>query len=377
MEDVGAISTGRARRAAWNGPPWETAPRSRSTRAARSAPARTATTRLTLALLLEGCHGAACSTSVAARRPRDRRRTPWLWGRDRGRHRAPGGRGDRANRRSERRRRRGHAARRSGRGAGRSRRDIALAAVEALALRLQAERLVVSGFPARERPQLEGFRRTERRQLGTAGQPSCIAADRAAGDDPRRVASAPCYPSSNASIFSAARSPTWTRRRCERLLADGHVEGEALPKLCGISTCCVTNEALNATPPRARARTGAFDVTGCAANLAEGSFAGLPANVTVVVKRAEETAEFGAGDVGAIGCVHAESRLDRVRAFVKIQDGCSFSCAFCVIPLVRGSSRSRSAEDVLREVRRRVRQGHVGEVVHRDQPRLLRDRGRV
>ena len=51
-------------------------------------------------------------------------------------------------------------------------------------------------------------------------------------------------------------------------------------------------------------------------------------------------------------------RLDRVRAFVKIQDGCSFSCAFCVIPLVRGATRSRSADAVLTEIRRRVQQGH-------------------
>jgi threonylcarbamoyladenosine tRNA methylthiotransferase MtaB len=47
-----------------------------------------------------------------------------------------------------------------------------------------------------------------------------------------------------------------------------------------------------------------------------------------------------------------------VRAFVKIQDGCSFACNFCVIPLVRGRTRSRSADAVLRELRRRVAQGH-------------------
>ena len=43
---------------------------------------------------------------------------------------------------------------------------------------------------------------------------------------------------------------------------------------------------------------------------------------------------------------------------MKIQDGCSFSCAFCVIPLVRGATRSRSAGAVLGEIRRRVAQGH-------------------
>ena len=81
-------------------------------------------------------------------------------------------------------------------------------------------------------------------------------------------------------------------------------------------------------------------------------------NVTVVAGQIEQAVETVAGDVGAIACVQADARLDRVRAFVKIQDGCSFSCAFCVIPLVRGATRSRSADAVLGEIRRRVAQGH-------------------
>ena len=77
-----------------------------------------------------------------------------------------------------------------------------------------------------------------------------------------------------------------------------------------------------------------------------------------------------------------------MRAFVKIQDGCSFSCNFCVIPLVRGASRSRSADAVLGEIRRRVAQGHREVVLtginlgcFRDReagfdlPRLVRDAG--
>ena len=31
-----------------------------------------------------------------------------------------------------------------------------------------------------------------------------------------------------------------------------------------------------------------------------------------------------------------------MRAFVKVQDGCSFSCTFCVIPLVRGDIIDRT-----------------------------------
>ena len=46
------------------------------------------------------------------------------------------------------------------------------------------------------------------------------------------------------------------------------------------------------------------------------------------------------------------------RAFVKVQDGCTFGCSFCVIPRVRGASRSRPLRAVLDEARRRIAQGH-------------------
>ena len=147
----------------------------------------------------------------------------------------------------------------------------------------------------------------------------------------------------------------------ERLLADGHVEREHGAEIAVVNTCCVTHEAVrksrHAAARAAREHERVY-VTGCGANLAADGFAGLPGNVLVVDRRSEETPEFVARDVGPIGCVQAGSKLDRVRAFVRVQDGCSFSCAFCVIPLVRGPSRSRTAEAVLREVRKRVEQGH-------------------
>ena len=181
----------------------------------------------------------------------------------------------------------------------------------------------------------------------------------------------------------------------ERLLGDGHLEraAELGADVAVVNTCCVTHEAVRksrqAATRAARTHRRVY-VTGCAANLAADAFAGLPENVTVVARRSEETPGFVAGDVGALGCVQADARLDRVRAFVKIQDGCSFSCNFCVIPLVRGASRSRSALAVLDEVRRRVEQGHREIVLtginlgcYRDRearyklPRLVREVGAV
>jgi threonylcarbamoyladenosine tRNA methylthiotransferase MtaB len=42
---------------------------------------------------------------------------------------------------------------------------------------------------------------------------------------------------------------------------------------------------------------------------------------------------------------------DRTRPNLKIQDGCNNRCSFCIIPFVRGRSRSMAAEDVVAQVR--------------------------
>ena len=180
----------------------------------------------------------------------------------------------------------------------------------------------------------------------------------------------------------------------ERLLADGHTEvsnGERAD-LAVVNTCCVTNEALSKSRQavsRASRGNGRVYATGCGARL-DGALAGLPENVSVVSRPSEQTPATVAGDVGAIACVRSDARLERTRAFVKIQDGCSFSCAFCVIPLVRGSTRSRRADAVLREIERRAGQGHREIVLtgvnlgcFRDRetgftlPRLVREAGAV
>ena len=48
---------------------------------------------------------------------------------------------------------------------------------------------------------------------------------------------------------------------------------------------------------------------------------------------------------------------ERTRPILKIQDGCNNRCAYCVIPFVRGRSRSLPPDDVVREIRQFVRAG--------------------
>jgi threonylcarbamoyladenosine tRNA methylthiotransferase MtaB len=49
---------------------------------------------------------------------------------------------------------------------------------------------------------------------------------------------------------------------------------------------------------------------------------------------------------------------DRTRAFLKVQDGCDFSCSFCTIPRARGISRSAGIPAVVQEARNIVSQGY-------------------
>jgi len=49
----------------------------------------------------------------------------------------------------------------------------------------------------------------------------------------------------------------------------------------------------------------------------------------------------------------------RSRAYLKIQEGCDHACSYCVIPSVRGKSRSRHPDHVIREALKLLRAGHT------------------
>jgi len=61
----------------------------------------------------------------------------------------------------------------------------------------------------------------------------------------------------------------------------------------------------------------------------------------VFVNPIEEANDFGVA--------HSTDADSRTRAFIKIQDGCDYSCAFCTIPLARGSSRSLSIDKTVEQ----------------------------
>ncbi|MDX6547113.1 MAG: threonylcarbamoyladenosine tRNA methylthiotransferase MtaB [Gaiellales bacterium] len=165
----------------------------------------------------------------------------------------------------------------------------------------------------------------------------------------------------------------------ERLAEDGHREQPAeLARVRVVNTCCVTAEAVAKSRKAVRRAARTADrvlVTGCAAAL-PGAFVDLGRRVEVISARSERIADHVSAGVGTLGCAGGSPLpFARTRAYLKIQDGCSFGCSYCVIPQVRGASRSRSAAGVLREAERRVGQGHRELVMTGVNLGCFRDRG--
>ncbi len=143
-----------------------------------------------------------------------------------------------------------------------------------------------------------------------------------------------------------------------------------------INTCTVTDEAdrkCRQIIRRAlRANPDAFIiVTGCYAQLQPGRIAGIP-GVDLVLGAREKfrifnlVDEFTKGEKTqvAVSCIDdvqefgpAFSTGERTRAFLKVQDGCDYSCAFCTIPQARGKSRSQSIEATVAQARELAARG--------------------
>ena len=117
-------------------------------------------------------------------------------------------------------------------------------------------------------------------------------------------------------------------------------------------------------------------ITGCYAQLKPKEIAEIP-GVDLVLGAAEKfnltehLKEFTKGDSSKIHSCDiddvkdfnsAYSVTDRTRTFLKVQDGCDYSCTFCTIPMARGKSRSNTIENVVKQAREIGQQG-VQEIV--------------
>ncbi|MBO9733239.1 MAG: tRNA (N(6)-L-threonylcarbamoyladenosine(37)-C(2))-methylthiotransferase MtaB [Chitinophaga sp.] len=133
-----------------------------------------------------------------------------------------------------------------------------------------------------------------------------------------------------------------------------------------INTCSVTDNAdkecrMLVRRIQRRAPGSMVVITGCYAQLKPEEIASIE-GVDLVLGAAEkfnitehlktltkgDSAKICSCDIEDVNSFHASYSLnDRTRTFLKVQDGCDYTCAFCTIPMARGKSRSDSVANVV------------------------------
>lgn len=139
------------------------------------------------------------------------------------------------------------------------------------------------------------------------------------------------------------------------------------PDIFIINTCSVTENADKkchkiVREARAISPEGYVAIIGCYAQLKPKEIAEIP-GVDAVLGAAEKFrlielldgfvrkpgTEVFASDIEEAARFNTSYSLnDRTRTFLKVQDGCDYSCTFCTIPLARGSSRSDSIHNIVK-----------------------------
>ncbi|HRJ30828.1 MAG TPA: tRNA (N(6)-L-threonylcarbamoyladenosine(37)-C(2))-methylthiotransferase MtaB [Cyclobacteriaceae bacterium] len=153
------------------------------------------------------------------------------------------------------------------------------------------------------------------------------------------------------------------------------------PDIFIINTCSVTENADKKCHKIVREARGISPeayvaIIGCYAQLKPQEIAEIP-GVDAVLGAAEKfrlvelldgfvrkpQPEVYASEVEAAKSFNTSySMQDRTRTFLKVQDGCDYSCSFCTIPLARGSSRSDSISNIVKTARE-IAQTNVKEIV--------------
>ena len=135
-----------------------------------------------------------------------------------------------------------------------------------------------------------------------------------------------------------------------------------------INTCCVTGRAAGKSRQAVRRalrdkelHPGQVVVTGCYAGYDRPQLEKME-GIDRIFSR-QEDAEFPAW----LKTVRPDAKFSmsfprmfagRTRAFLKIQDGCDHRCSYCVVPLMRGPSRSLPQRAALAQARSLVESGH-------------------
>lgn len=139
------------------------------------------------------------------------------------------------------------------------------------------------------------------------------------------------------------------------LLQSGHeiVSGEEIADLGIINTCAVTARADQQSRQEIRrmmTKTNKLIVTGCFAELNHEVVNLLDPGISIFTNEMKHLITKSV--LGASNSPQNPTfEISRSRPAVKIQDGCNFKCAYCVIPTSRGRSRSVQAAQIIEKIR--------------------------
>jgi len=156
----------------------------------------------------------------------------------------------------------------------------------------------------------------------------------------------------------------------EKFLSFGWQESpkNAKADVCIVNTCCVTHHAdrksRNAVSSVVRGNPAAkVAVTGCYASYDRSAIEDIEGIAAVFENNKKEELFRWAQGLSRVVTFVESGRVypacsNRTRGFLKIQDGCNNRCGYCVVPLVRGPSRSKEPFRILSEARHLVGAGH-------------------
>ena len=156
----------------------------------------------------------------------------------------------------------------------------------------------------------------------------------------------------------------------ESLLKAGFTEGEN-PDLVIVNTCAVTSVAEHKSRQKVssfkKKYPGAIVVAcGCSSQMHGNSFSSIGADIVIgnnnhrdlfdlISRFRKERSPIVEIDTSVRRRAYQPLRIttfdEKVRAFVKIGDGCDNFCSYCIIPLNRGNLRSREPSEILCEIR--------------------------
>jgi threonylcarbamoyladenosine tRNA methylthiotransferase MtaB len=139
--------------------------------------------------------------------------------------------------------------------------------------------------------------------------------------------------------------------------------------LCIVNTCTVTEGADSSSRHEIRHLLKAHPnakvaVTGCMAERAPDVVRAIDSRIEIIPNAEKERLLNRIfPEEESLPEFNIQAFDGHTRAFVKVQDGCNSFCTYCIIPYVRGRSRSRQIPEILKEIEGLVASGYKEVVI--------------